>query len=162
KKWERYGDDPKKSPPFNATLPGEGVYGLTLVVKSGVGLGDKPPQAGDPPQMWIEVDLTKPVVQILNTEAAKVQGGETLTITWKADDKNMAAQPITLYYAEQADGAWTPIAGGLENTGRYIWRVPQGTPFRFFVRVEAIDRGGNVGRAETKQPVVVDLAQPKG
>ena len=40
----------------------EGIYGITLVAKSGVGLGDQPPKVGDRPQFWIEVDLTKPVV----------------------------------------------------------------------------------------------------
>lgn len=160
--WQRYGEDPDKTPPFDAKLPGEGVYGLTLVVKSGVGIGDRPPQPGDQPQMWIEVDLTKPNVQIQSVEAGRGHDSGTLTVTWKADDKNIAPQPITIYYAEQADGPWTPMAGGLENTGRYNWRIPPNTPFRFFVRVEALDKGGNIGRADTKQPVIVDLATPKG
>jgi hypothetical protein len=160
--WTRHGEDPKKAPPFEAKLPGEGIYGLTLVVKSGVGVGDKPPQPGDQPQMWIEVDLTKPVVQNVAAEANRGHDSGTLTVTWKADDKNMAPQPITIYFAEQADGPWTPMAGGLDNTGRYIWRIPPNTPFKFFVRVEALDKGGNIGRADTKQAVIVDLSTPKG
>ena len=160
--WQRYGEDADKTPPFDAKLPGEGVYGLTLVVKSGVGIGDRPPQTGDQPQMWIEVDLTKPIVQIQSVEAGRGHDSGTLTVTWKADDKNIAPQPISIYFSEQADGPWTPMAGGLENTGRYIWRIPPNTPFRFFVRVEALDKGGNIGRADTKQPVIVDLSTPRG
>jgi hypothetical protein len=160
--WQRYGEDPDKAPPFDAKLPGEGVYGLTLVVKSGVGIGDRPPQTGDPPQMWIEVDLTRPNVQIQSVEAGRGHDSGTLTVTWRADDKNIAPQPITIYYAEQAEGPWTTMAGGLENTGRYNWRIPPNAPFRFFVRVEALDKGGNIGRADTKQPVIVDLSTPKG
>src|SRR5262249_3347421 len=130
--WQRYGDDPDKVSPFNANFPGEGMYGLTLVVKSGVGFGDKPPQPGDTPQMWIEGDLTPPIVHIQSVEPGRGADAGNLTITWKADDKNMAAQPISLYYAEQPDGAWTPIAGGLENSRRYIWRMPPGpgTPYK--------------------------------
>ena len=41
-------------------LPGEGVYGLYLVVKSGVGRGKTGPKNGDMPQMRIEVDTTPP------------------------------------------------------------------------------------------------------
>jgi hypothetical protein len=160
--WQRHGENNRKEPPFEAKLPGEGVYGLSLVVKSGVGLGDRPPQSGDPAQLWIEVDLTKPTVQTPVVEVGRGVDSGTLIVTWRADDKNMAPQPITIYYAEQADGPWTPMAGGLENTGRYNWRIPSGAPFRFFVRVEAIDKGGNIGRADTKQPIIVDLSTPKG
>jgi hypothetical protein len=160
--WQRFGEDADKQSPFELKVNGEGTYGLTLCVKSGVGLGDRPPQAGDPPQMWIEVDTTKPVVQLLNVEASR--GGEYghVAIAWTATDKNLLATPISLLYAELPDGPWKPIATDLDNSGRYVWRVPAGTPFKFFVRVEAIDRGGNVGRADAAKPVVVDLHQPKG
>ncbi len=160
--WQRYGEDPDKTSPFNMKVNGEGTYGLTLVVRSGVGLGDKPPQPGDPPQLWVEVDLTKPVVQVLSVDAGR--GGEagTLTVTWTASDRHLAGQPISLFYAEQSGGDWKPIATGLDNTGRYVWRIPPSTPYRFLVRVEAADRGGNLGVAETAKPVIVDLAQPKG
>src|SRR5262249_34046683 len=39
-------------------LPGEGVYGLTLVVKSKAGLGRSAPHSGDVPEMLLEVDTT--------------------------------------------------------------------------------------------------------
>jgi hypothetical protein len=160
--WSRLCDDPDKESPITATLPGEGLFGLTLVVKSGVGLGDKPPLAGDPPQMWIEVDLTKPVVKILNVEAGRGPERGQLLVTWKAEDKNLTAQPISLAYAEKADGPWVPMASGLENTGRYVWSIPQAnTPYKFFVKVEAVDKGGNVGRDQTKEPVAVDLSLPR-
>lgn len=160
--WQKHGEDEDKQSPFNVKLPGEGVYGLTLVVKSGVGMGDRPPQTGDPPQLWVEVDLTKPTVGILAVDPAKGSDGNLLTILWKAEDKNLAPQPITISYAEATDGPWQPIVSGIENVGRYVWRIPPATPFKFFVRVEAADRGGNVGRAETNKQVVVDLSQPKG
>jgi hypothetical protein len=54
------------------------------------------------------------------------------------------------------------MTGGLENTGRYVWRVPPGAPYRFHVRVEAVDKGGNVGHADSSKPVIVDLSVPRG
>ena len=60
----------------------EGIYGITLVAKSGVGLGDQPPKVGDPPQFWIEVDLTKPVVEIQNVIVGRGIDKGKLTISW--------------------------------------------------------------------------------
>ncbi len=160
--WQRYGEDADKESPFLMEVNGEGAYGLALVVRSGVGLGDRPPQVGDPPQMWIEVDLTKPVVQLLSVDPGRGADSGNLTVTWQAYDKNLAHTPISLSYAEQLDGPWKTMAANLDNTGRYVWRIPPSTPFRFHVRLEAIDRGGNLGRAETSKPVAVDLSIPKG
>ncbi|MCS6978224.1 MAG: hypothetical protein NZM31_14620 [Gemmatales bacterium] len=160
--WQRHGEDPDKTSPFQVRFNSEGLYGLTLVVKSGVGLGDRPPQPGDPPQLWVEVDLTKPVVELRSVEAGRGPDAGTVTITWRAEDKNLAPAPISLYYAENPEGPWTIMTGGLENSGRYVWRVPPGVPYRFHVRVEAVDKGGNVGRADSSKPVIVDLSVPKG
>jgi len=162
KSWSKLGEDEDRISPIVARLPGEGVYGLTLVVRNGVGNGQPPPRAGDPPQLWLEVDLTPPRVQILGCEPAR--GGENglLTVTWSASDKNLASRPISLYYATRPEGPWTTIVSGLDNTGKYVWRIPNGTPYQFYVRVEAVDRAGNVGTAETPKPVIVDLSVPRG
>jgi hypothetical protein len=162
KGWQRYGEDADKTSPFAVKVPGEGVYGFTLLVKSGVGIGDQPPKAGDQPQLWIEVDQTKPLVQLQSADVGRGSDSGNVTITWNANDKNLTATPISLRYAESVEGPWLPIATDLDNSGRYIWRVPPATPFKFFVRVEAVDRGGNLARADSAKPVLVDTAQPKG
>jgi hypothetical protein len=159
--WQKYREEEAK-PPFVFDVNGEGLYGFTLVVRSGVGLSDRPPQVGDAPQLWVEVDLTKPVVHIGNVDVGRGPDSGRLTIAWTATDKNLGRQPISLSYAEQAGGTWTPIAANLENTGRYVWQMPPGIPYRFLVRVEATDKAGNVGSDETPKPVIVDLSQPKG
>ncbi len=160
--WQRHGEDSDKTSPFLIKVNGEGAYGFALVVRSGVGIGDRPPQLGEPPQMWVEVDLSKPSVQVVSAEAGRGADAGNLSITWKATDKNLAPQPISLLYAEQLEGPWASVATGLDNTGRYVWPIAPGTPFRFYVRVEAVDRGGNIDQAETAKQVIVDLAQPKG
>ena len=46
--------------------------------------------------------------------------------------------------AEQPDGRWTQIAANLPNDGRYVWTMPvSGVPYKFYVRVEAVDKAGN-------------------
>jgi hypothetical protein len=140
---------------------GEGLYGLTLVAKSGVGLGERTPQIGDRPQLWIEVDLTKPAVQLHNVLVGTGPDKGKLNITWTARDKNLARDPITLSYAENAAGPWTPFAEKLANTGRYIWNMPERIPYQFHLKVEALDAAGNIGDAVTESQIKVDLSQPK-
>jgi hypothetical protein len=140
----------------------EGVYGFTLVARSGVGLGERPPQIGDRPQIWVEVDLTKPVVQLQGVVVGKGKDKGKLFIGWTAYDKNLDKAPIMLSYAEQTSGPWTPIsADRVPNSGRYVWSMPPTVPYQFLVKVEAVDTAGNVGEAVTTELVKVDLSQPK-
>ncbi|OAI50687.1 hypothetical protein AYO44_17560 [Planctomycetaceae bacterium SCGC AG-212-F19] len=160
--WQKYGEDATAKPPFVFDVAHEGLYGFSLVARSGVGLGERPPQPGDAPQIWVEVDETKPVVRLLATDVGRGSDAGNLTVTWTATDKNLHAEPITISYAEQAEGPWTTIGANLPNTGRYVWRMPAtGVPFRFFMRVEAIDKAGNVGSDKTPAHVIVDLKLPK-
>jgi len=159
--WQKYDEKPY-NPPYVIDVSDEGLYGFTLVVRSGVGLSERPPQVGDPPQAWVEVDLTKPVVRLQGVEVGRGADSGKLTILYQANDKNLARQPITLSYAESAAGTWKPIAAGVENNGRYVWQMPQDVPYQFLVRVEAVDRAGNAGSDETPKAVAVDLTLPKG
>jgi hypothetical protein len=162
--WTKYPKegDGKTPPPFIVEVNGEGLYGFTLVVRSGVGLGDRPPEAGDQPQVWVEVDLTKPVVRLGQVEVGRGAESGRLTIHWTASDKNFGTQPITLSYAEQTAGPWKTIAANVDNNGRYIWQMPADVPYQFYLRVEAMDRAGNVGSDQSQRAVNVDLSQPKG
>jgi hypothetical protein len=152
----------KLQSPVTFDVAKEGVYGITLVARSGVGLGERPPQVGDQPQIWVEVDLTKPVVEIQHVHVGQGADKGKLFIHWKAQDKNLGAAPIGLSYAEKKEGPWVPIAeANLPNTGKYVWEMPQGVPYQFFVRVQATDLAGNVGEAATTYLVRVDLSLPK-
>jgi hypothetical protein len=174
--WQKYKEDANAQPPFIVEVNDEGLYGFTLVARSGVGLGERPPQVGDPPQVWVEVDLTKPVVRILNIEPPRTVDDRKLTITWSASDKNFGLRPIMLSYrsasqprtnsgaaenAVETDETWQTIDKDLENTGRYVWTMPQDVPFRMYFKVEATDRAGNTGEAKTANPILVDLSKPK-
>lgn len=164
--WQKFSEQKRAEgrevrPPYEVNVEKEGLYGFTLVVRSGVGLSVQPPQAGDPPQVWVEVDLTQPVVRVTKVEVGRGPQAGSLTINWSATDKNLGRQPITLSYAEKPDGSWTPIVANRENTGTYVWRMPTDVPSQVFLRVEATDRAGNVGSAETSKPIIVDLVLPK-
>jgi hypothetical protein len=153
-------DQTRKSVAFEAQS--DGVYGITLLARSGVGLGDRPPQIGERPQMWIEVDTTKPTVNLVGVVVGTGVDKGKVTVSWIAQDKNLTATPIALSYAEKMDGPWRPIADKLPNNRTYVWSLPpDGVPFQFHLKVEAIDLAGNVGEAITPNLVKVDLATPK-
>lgn len=136
----------------------EGTYGIYLLARTGFGGGREAPTDGDQPQMWVQVDLTKPVVFLSGVHPSN--GTHTLNLTWTARDDNFGRKPITLSYAEQTGGPWIPIASGLENTGAYTWEIPPSTPSSFYVKVEAADRAGNVESSISPTPVRIDLARP--
>jgi hypothetical protein len=160
--WTKYPKEADPKAPIEIVVEREGRYGFYLVAKSGVDLGDPPPRAGDQPQIWVEVDTTAPVVRLTRTpEVGRGADKGNLTITWEANDKFLRRQPITLSYGETKDGPWKAIAAGIDNSRRYVWRMPEGLPYKFFVKVEAIDEAGNVGSDVTYQAVAVDLSIPK-
>jgi hypothetical protein len=161
--WQRNAKDADKKGPFIVEVEGEGRYGITLIAKSGVGLGENAPRPGDEPQIWIEVDLTKPVVRIVDVIVGRGADSGNMTISWTASDKNLLHQPIAISYAIKPEGPWNPVPGAstLENTGRFVWRMQSDVPFEFFVRIEATDEAGNVGQATTQQTVKVDLSLPR-
>lgn len=161
--WQKYNEIASPTAPYVYVVDvvGEGLYGFTLLVKSGVGFFDRSPQTNDPPQVWVEVDLTKPVVRLQNVDVGRGPEHGNMTVTWTATDKNLKQQPITLSYAEQNTGPWLPIAANIENTGKYVWRIPPEVPSRIFVKVEAVDKAENIGFAEYPKPVPVDLSLPK-
>ena len=148
--------------PLSFEVDGEGIYGFTLVPKSGVGLSQPPPQIGEKPQVWIEVDLTRPVVELQSVLVGQGEYKGKLSISWSARDKNLGKTPITLSYAVAPTGPWMTFAKDLPNSGRYVWTMPGGDfPWQFYLKVEAVDRAGNVGEAITPGLVKVDLQQPK-
>jgi hypothetical protein len=163
--WNRYplpkSEDNKIPNPLVFEVSGEGVYGFTLLAKSGVGLSVQPPQIGDEPQIWVEVDLTKPQVKLQKIHVGKGADKGKLILHWTAYDKNLAKQPITISYAEQVGGPWQPIVQDHANTGHYTWKMPDPVPYQFYIKIEARDLAGNIGEDMTQDLIRVDLAQPK-
>jgi hypothetical protein len=162
--WTKYNErsNPEPGSPYTLEVSDEGLYGFTLVARNKAGFGESPPGVNDAPQIWVEVDLTKPVVRLLGVDVGRAGADKgNLTISYSASDKNLERRPITISYAEKLDGPWTKIAENEENAGRYVWRMPDDVPYQFYIRVAAADRAGNVGTADTTAPVIVDLSKPR-
>lgn len=159
--WQLLTEDTSQHPQLTADLPGEGVYGFRIVVQSKAGLGKRPPVGGDLPELRVEVDTKAPVAKLYAAEADPGQRN-ALLLKWEATDKNLAANPVTLEWAEQPDREWQSIARELPNTGRYSWRLPPAIPAQVYLRLTVRDQAGNVAVAQTDRPQLIDLSEPEG
>ncbi|VTR98928.1 hypothetical protein [Tuwongella immobilis] len=152
------------------TAETDGKFGFLITSRSRVGLGEKPPRDSDSPKVEVVIDTQAPMVTL--KEAKVIPNGERgnyLSIQWEASDPHLAPQPVYIDYASAPDGApfnpktadWRTIAEKRDNSGSFMWPVPNADPYRFHVRIQVIDRAGNRGEAITKEPVIVDLFTPK-
>jgi hypothetical protein len=157
--WQKYSTS-RQTQPLGVVVPDDDLYGFTLIVRDGKGAGRRPPQDGDDPQVWVEVDSTPPDVRLLGVEMGRGGDAHTVTVLWHASDKNLTPRPITLAYAEKPEGPWLTLANQIENTGRYVGPTPADLPAHFFLRIEASDRAGNLALVTTPTAISNELAQP--
>jgi len=160
KEWKKH-QAPTHAKSYVVEVDEEGMYGFTLLARSGIGLGMEPPAVGDQPQVWVIVDLSAPEVQL--TEVTPITKGkeQEVSIKWSAADKNLGRGPVTLSYAESEDGPWQVIAANLECNGQFHWKAPVGIPAKVYIKAEATDLAGNIGRATTPKPLLMDSSLPK-
>ena len=135
-------------------LPGDGIFGIRIRP----GGGPKPPEPMEDPDCVVEVDTAKPVVSLT---APVLADDGVLLIGWTASDDNLVSNSINLYYAPKPAGPWEVIVSGYKNTGEYKWALPQGLTGPVYLRVEASDRAGNVGRYESPTPVALEVGKQR-
>lgn len=152
--WGRFGAGNGNGKPMLVKVEEEGVYGFRVVVQDRMGRYGKLPQRGDPPEISVGVDVTKPAARITSAQPNRGPNGNQIVISWEAfDNQKLIARPISLAFSETRSGVSTPIATNLENTGRYVWNLEGRLPPRAFLRLEVRDEAGNVAVDETAQSV---------
>jgi hypothetical protein len=160
--WASYGLEPSRQGPVRVNVEGEGLYGFRITVQDAKGLGGQPPKSGDLPELWVGVDLTKPLAKLTALDLGAGERAGELAIRWEAGDAMLATRPVSLLFAERPDGPWTTIAAGLDNTGLYNWRFDNRVPDRIFIRLEVRDEAGNVGEFQTGEPISLASNRPVG
>jgi hypothetical protein len=150
--WHLYARDDDQHSPLLATVDEEGMYGFRIVVES-TGAVAHVPAAGDEPELWVAVDLHRPVIELTAIERGAGNLADHLILRWRAADDNLEARPIALFYSSRPAGPWSAIATHLENTGEYAWRVERHVPSRFYLRAETRDVAGNLAAFQTREPV---------
>lgn len=159
--WEPGGVDPDRESPFDVEVQSEGIYGFRIVVEGGNGLTGRRPQPGDLADIWVNVDLSKPVATITNVIYGEGPNVGHLDISWTATDPFLAERPISLYYSSSADGPWRPIAENIANSGKFIWKITPEVPADIFLKVTADDQAGNRGEYVLKRAIANDGLVPK-
>jgi hypothetical protein len=153
KNWSRYAQDDDNRSPLIVTVDEEGLYGFRIVVQNAGSSIAETPRAGDSPELWVSVDLKRPVVELTAIERGQGNVADHLMLRWRATDNNLEPRPIGLFYSSRPTGPWSAIATNLENTGEYAWRVERYVPARFYLRIEARDTAGNLAAYQTREPV---------
>jgi hypothetical protein len=163
KSWSELPKELDKPLAIPVQFQNEGLYGFTLIPRSGVGRGAAGPQVGDDAQIWIEYDKTSPVVRLISVDVGRGEDDGKLLIAWSVEDRNIdrGERCVTLSYAEDPKGPWTPFATQVPNDGFFTWKMDGKVPFQFYVRVEARDKAGNVGKADSPERIKVDLNLPR-
>src|SRR5262249_60687717 len=95
KKWRKH-DAPPQAKAYVVEVDEEGMYGFTLLARSGTGLAKEPPQPGDSPPVGGIVDLTKPQVQLTEATPSMQGNQQTVTIKWRARGNNTRRHPHPL------------------------------------------------------------------
>lgn len=147
--WKKYEAAARLPSSLAVEVKDEGLYGFTMIARSKDESANTQPPAGMPPQVWVAVDLTNPVVQLFDAEVNVQAQTPSLVVRWNAKDRNFGPRPITLMYAEHPEGPWRPIAANLENSGRYEGCLPPHLADIVYVRVQAVDLMGNIGTSQT-------------
>ena len=160
--WQKWGSDPDRQSPFDVQVANDGLFGFRMVIVSQNGKVSNRPKDGDSGDAWIHVDVMKPTGKI--TRAVYGDGHEAgmLVIDYNCSDENLHDRPITLSYSETQDGPWATIASGLKNTGIYLWKADSNLPEHIFLRMEAVDKAGNVGTDIMNLPINVQGLSPRG
>jgi hypothetical protein len=153
--WIRLQDASGGISPAKLTLPEDGVYGIRIRP----GGGTKPPEPGEEPDCVVEIDTTKPVVNLLPPSIGDEDG--TMILNWTAADTNLLSNAISIFYASQPTGPWKEIVSGYKNEGVYRWALPTTLSGSVYLKLEAADRAGNIGKAELAEPVSLEAGKQR-
>jgi hypothetical protein len=158
--WRMYAADDSGRSPILVRVDEEGLYGFRMLARSGHDISAGPPKRGDSPDIWVGVDLTKPVGRFTRVQEGKGEQNDRLYIDWETSDRAPAAHGVTLYFSPSPAGPWTRIAGGLEPSGRYVWQLHQGLPGQLYLRLEVYDEAGNMAAIDDPDPVELECVRP--
>ena len=168
--WYSYYVTDQTTSPMQLPLPEEeGLYGFRLVLFSGADQSLGPPHSGDPPDIRLQVDRTKPKVAIYPPTIAPGQPN-ALVLNYAVSDAHLDAASVKLFWSVQPQGKWEPIGAGnprassidrnLKDLKECTWSLPADLPDRVYLRLTATDLAGNEGEFVTRDPVTVDLHKP--
>lgn len=158
--WYEYGSDPDRISPFPVRVEKSGQFGFAIRACSGIGLSENPPQPGQLPEIVVIVDQVAPRPKFGAIQQGQGLAHNQIQFSWVLTDSDLPQTSVMLLKSDTPNGPWEPISGWIENSGRYQWSVDQSVDRPVYVRLEARDLAGNIGRTELEQPLQIDLVKP--
>ncbi len=160
--WKLWGQDPDSVSPFPVEVTEEGIYGFRIVVRSKDGLAGRGPMRGEEADMWVQIDVTAPLAKITSVPYGRGSEAGQLVVNYAVADSNLTLRPNRIQWSTNPDGPWTTIEENLRNEGRLLWKPGPNIPRRIFLRIEAVDRAGNVGVHHLEQAIDISGLIPRG
>jgi hypothetical protein len=160
--WQKWGSDPDRQSPFEVQVGNDGFFGFRMVIIGTDGLIGNRPHPGDTADMWINVDTEQPAIKLTRAVYGEGPDAGKLVIAYACRDNNLHERPISLYYSERPNGPWVTIASGQSNSGIYLWKAEPGLPQQVYLRVQAVDRAGNMVEHCLDLPVNLRGLTPRG
>ena len=156
--WFRYGNDNDVKSPVSVDVQGDGTFGFAIRVRNGVGFVDPPPQPGDRPEIVVTVDQNAPQID-LAVPQVQIHGNAAIRLQWNVQDVHATA--VRLEWSTAAGGPWNPVFEWQPDQGGFDWPIQPNSPHSVHFRLLARDAAGNIGTAQTAQPVLIDLKRPR-
>ncbi len=160
--WQRSAIDEDATSPIEVALPTVGLYGFRLEIVPAQSAGGLGPRSGAAPEGWIGVDDEPPAVELIQVEEVRAGGPTVVVIRYAARDQLLVPHGVRLVYSPSVDGPWATIAEGLDAQGEHRWQPDRVVPPRVFIRAEATDAAGNVGRTTTPDMVATTVSRVVG
>ena len=141
--------------------PNEGHWQVHLQKELTSGIKSPDPVGDVGPATELIVDRSAPAVRILSPGTGqKLKGSERYTVRWEATDAYLRNTPIAIRFSRDGS-AWETVAENLANSGSFEWTTPNGHAPSAQLRIEAMDKGTNLGHAAITG-LVIDSARPTG
>ena len=160
--WRHHGDDEDLVSPYLMEVDQDGVVGVRMLVQTRSGFTIRPPESGDPADVWIRVDATQPTARITSVRYGTGENAGALELYWEARDENLADRPILFLYGDSPQGPWRKVSDPLPNTGRYVWAVDDRAPAQIYFRIEVRDTAGNMTEETLPTPINNQRIAPRG
>ncbi len=160
--WTMWGTDPDRVSPFDVKVGNDGTFGFRMVIVGTNGVVSNRPKFGDKPDVELEVDTERPTAQITRAVYGKGTAEGQLVIDYNCSDARLARNSVSLHYRTSKRNPWQQIESGLPAVETYLWQPPRDLPDQVYLKVEAIDRAGNVGVYELVDPIDIKGLAPRG
>ena len=152
--WENLGPCRREVSPAGAVrftrevdVERDGIYYYTSRPVVG-GEVDRPPLADERPQAIVVVDTLPPTAEIIEpAEEFRTRPGERIQVSWVVSDENLDEKPAALAYSGDGGKSWNVIRTELPPEGALEWIAPQDLTGPAVIRLAAVDKAGNAGRA---------------